>query len=280
MKLSGRRLIAVSLVRLALCIFIACFLCTVSVCQASQAEQHRGQDQPSSGGPDPGRFFFGTSKDAKLGTLGWLLSIDRQHHTGQIFVAPRMIGFSEFNLGEDGTLRFQSLDFFGKNYRFSGILKSDEITGEIQLVDAKSGNPKDKWKLTATQLPAQNPRANQPVPLGRYSNVDYSSEGGDFTGVDIRLFSVGTGTTGLIVFYESYWGEPTLTPLALSQIEMSKGTIQFETETPNGVVHYHLRLTATGGLFSRDDVAHEKGEKAIVLKKRGSVLTAAAGKRM
>ena len=191
-----------------------------------------------------------------------------------------MIGFSEFNLGEDGTLRFQSLDFFGKNYHFSGTLKSDEITGEIQLVDAKSGNPKDKWQLTATQLPPQNSRANQPLSPGRYSNVDYSAEGGDFTGVDIRFFSVGTGMTGMIVFYESYWGEPTFTPLALSRIETSKGAIQFETETPNGVARYHLRPTATGGLFNRDDVAHEKGEKDIVLKKSRSVLTAAAGKRM
>jgi hypothetical protein len=276
MKLIEQRLIAISLVRRALCIFIACFLSTVSVGQASRAEQH---DQPL-GCPDSGRFFWGTSNDAKLGTLAWLFCIDREHHTGQIFVAPRMIGLSEFNLGEDGTLRFQSLDFFGKNYRFGGTLKADQITGEIQLVDAKSGNPKDKWQLTATQLSAQNPHDNQPVSPGRYSNIDYSAEGGDFTGVDIRLFSVGTGTTGMIVFYESYWGEPTFTPLALSQIEMSKGTIQFETETPNGAAHYHLRLTVTGGLFIRDDVAHEKGEKAIVLRKSRSVLTAAAGKRM
>ena len=280
MKVSGTRIVAILAVRSLPWILLGCFLCTVS--SVSQPEQRNGKGQPASGISDSRHFFFGTSNDAKLGPLAWLFCIDKEHLTGQIFVAPRMIGFSKLNLTEDGTLTFQSLDFVGKSYRFNGTLKSDEISGEIQLVEAKSGNPKAKWQLTATQLSAQNAgtTTGQHVSPGRYSNADYSIEGGDVTGVDVRFFSTSTRTTGMIVFYESYWGEPTFTPLALSRIETSKGTIQFETETPNGVARYHLRPTATGGLFNRDDVAHEKGDKDIVLKKGRSVLTAAAGKRM
>jgi hypothetical protein len=228
--------------------------------------------------PDSRHFFFGTSHDAKLGTIAWLFCIDKEHHKGQIFVAPRMIGFSEFNLGDDGTLMFQSLGFFGKKYRFNGTLKSEEITGDMQLVDAKSGSPKNKWQLTATQLSGQNPRRGEATP-GRYSNVDYSGEGGDFTGVDIRFFSKDTGTTGMIVFYESYWGEPTFTPLAFSRVETSKAAIKFEVEMPNGAAHYQIRTTATGGVFTREDAGHEKGEKGVALKRSRSVLTASLGKK-
>lgn len=264
--------------RSVLWILMVGFLGAISSAQASPPEQHHGKGQMAADNSDSQNFFFGTSHDAKLGTMAWLFCIDREHHKGQIFVAPRMIGFSELNLGVDGTLMFQSFDFFGKNYRFKGALKSREITGDMQLVDAKSGNPKNKWQLTATQLSGQKSRPGEVTP-GRYANVDYSTEGGDFTGVDIRFFSTNTGTTGMIVFYESYWGEPTFTPLAFSRVETSEGAIKFEVEMPNGVAHYQVRTTATGGVFNREDAAHEKGEKGVALKRSRSVLTAAPGKK-
>ena len=272
-------MIAICTLRRASCVLTAYFLCIVSLGQASRAEHHHGQGRPVSGsGSDSGRFFFGTSHDAKLGTLAWLLYLDNVHQGGQIFVAPRMVRFSKFELREDGALTFQSLDLVGKNYRFSGTLKSEKIVGEIQLVDGKSGNPIDKWQMNAAQLPAQNARASadRPVGPGGYSNVDYSKEGGDLTGVDIRFFSTSMGTTGMIVFYESYWGEPTLTPLAFSRVEIGKSVIRFETETPSGVARYHLLPTPTGGLFNRDDVTHEKGEKDITLQRNRSAVTTPA----
>lgn len=278
MKNSRARTIRTLGVRSILWILVAGSLCAVSSAQASPPGPRHGKSQTASDNSDSRHFFFGTSHDAKLGTMAWLFCIDKELHEGEIFVPPRMIGFSKINLGGDGTLTFQSLDFFGKKYRFDGTLKSEEITGDMQLIDANSGNPKDKWQLTATQLPSENPRADHTVPA-RYSNVDYSAEGGDFTGVDIRFFSTGTGTTGLIVFYESYWGEPTFTPLALSRIETSKDAIKFDVEMPNGIARYHLRTTATGGLFNRDDVAHEKGEKDIVLKRNRAVLTGVLSKK-
>jgi hypothetical protein len=279
MKASGARAIHTLGFRCLPWVLMVGFLCGVSFARVSLTEQHHEKSQAASDNSESRHFFFGTSPDAKLGTLAWLFYIDKEHHTGQIFVAPRMIEFSEFTLGEDGTLTFQSLDFFGKEYRFNGTLKSEGITGDMQLIDAKAGNPKGKWQLTATQLSPQNPRPGQTLSPERYSNIDYSAEGGDFTGADIRFFSTGMGMTGMIVFYESYWGEPTFTPIALSKIETGKNVIKFEVEMPNGVARYHLRLTATGGLFNRDDVAHEKGEKDIVLKKSRSVLTAPLGRK-
>jgi len=272
MKASGTRTMEIPGLRIIPWILILGLLCIFSFAQKSPAKQHHGESQSAPENSGSRHFYLGTSRDAKLGTLAWLFCIDKEHHTGQIFVAPRMIGFSEFILGEDETLTFQSLDFFGKKYRFSGTLKFQEITGDMQLTDAKSGNPKDEWRLTAAQLSGQNPGPGQVTP-GRYSNVNYSAEGGDLTGVDIRFFSTNTGTTGMIVFYESYWGESTFTPLAFSRVETSEGAIKFDVETPNGVARYQVRTTATGGVFNRDDVAHEKGERPIVLKRSRSPLT-------
>ena len=100
--------------RSVLWILIVGFLGAISSAQASTPEQR----QMASDNSASQNFFFGTSHDSKLGTMAWLFCIDKDRHKGQIFVAPRMVGFSELNLGVDGTLTFQSLDFFGKNYRF------------------------------------------------------------------------------------------------------------------------------------------------------------------
>lgn len=280
MKVSGTRMISVLAPWSLPWVLIVCFMFPLSSSQTSSPEGHYGNSQPAPDISDTRRCFFGTSDDAKLGNLAWLFCIDKEGNGGQIFVAPRMIDFSDFNLLADGTLTFHSINFFDKYYQFAGTLKSGEITGEIQLIDAKSANSKGKWQLTATQISPQNPLSSQSISPARYSNVDYSAEGGDFTGVDIRFFSVGTRTTGMIVFYESYWGEPTFTVLALSRIETSKGTIQFEMKIPDGVAHYRLLLTTTGALFKRDEVAHENGAKGIVLKKSRSVLTTATGRGM
>jgi len=186
-----------------------------------------------------------------------------------MFVAPHMMKFSKLDIGEDGTLRFESPVFIGKQYRFRGVLRSEAISGEMQLINVKSGEAVEKWELAAVLLPAQAVRTNSSLRIGnvRYSNAAYSSEGGDQTGTDIRFLSTGTDTTGMIVFYESYWGEPTFTPLALSEVAMDKGVIQFAVELPDGVARYHLRQTPTGGLFNRDDVPHTTGDKDITLKK-------------
>jgi hypothetical protein len=172
-------------------------------------------------------------------------------------------------------LTFQSLESFGKSYCFSGTLKSKEIVGEIQIVDVKSGKLGGKWQVTATQVPPPQSSAlssGVAVSPRRYSNTDYSSEGGDLTGVDIQFIPSNRGITGMIVFYESYWGEPTFTPLPFLRVEMSKGVIHFETKISKAVARYHILPTPTGALFNRDDVTHEKGEKDIVLK-RGRPIT-------
>jgi hypothetical protein len=214
-------------------------------------------------------LFFGVSNDPELGKLAWLICIDRTHRDGQIFVAPRMLKFSNYALGRSGSLIFQSKDFIGRSYRFNGFIKSGVLVGKIQLIDMKSGGIKESWKLTANPVlpPDSRPSIEQSELNARYSNVAYSSEGGDQTGVDIQLFSTTAGKTGMIVFYESYWGEPTFTPLVLTQVSIKKNVIHFSVEMHEGVAHYHLILTSAGGIFNRDDVPNVKGDEGLVLKK-------------
>jgi len=267
MTANGAMMIKISATRRYLCALIACLFCTICVGQGAQG--HGSSPTTVESRSDSGTSFFGTSHDVRLGTLAWLLHLDKDRQAGEMFVAPRMMKLSQFELAENGTMTFQSPVFVGKEYRFRGTLKSDVLSGEMQLVNAKSGNPIDKWEFTAAPLPPLNAHVNseQPVRNVRYSNVAYSSEGGDQTGVDIQFLPTDGGTTGMIVFYESYWSEPTFTPLALSQVTVDKGAIHFAVELPSGIAHYHLLTTPIGVLFNRDDVPHVKGDKDIVLKR-------------
>jgi hypothetical protein len=267
---NGEKMINVAALRGLMFATLAWVVCAICMGQTAPTIQGHG------GGPSnlesrsvSGTFFFGTSHDAKLGPLAWFIHLDENHRTGEMFVAPRMMKFSKLELREDGTLTFQSPVFVGKEYRFRGTLKSEAISGEMQLVNANSGDPLDKWELAIAALPpSQNSRTASAQQVGnvQYSNTAYSSEGGDQTGTDIRFFSTGTATTGMIVFYESYWGEPTFTPLAFSQVTLDKGVIHFAVDLPSGVARYHLRQTPTGGLFNRDDVSHTADDKDIALK--------------
>ena len=245
---------------LALCVSATSLLCVV--CSGQVVGKKPGDRSTS------GRFFFGTSQEAKHCPSAWLLYLDKEHNSGGIFVVAGLEKFTKFEMRENGTLLFQWTELGDKNYSFDGTLKAGEVAGEVQLVDVHSGTAKYACDMTATELPSQtvSPTPEHPVLAARYSNADYASEGGDPTGVDIRFFSTSKGTEGMITFYEGYWDEPVDTPLALSQIEVGKGVVRFAAETPQGLIHYHLRLTPTGGLFNRDDKA-QQGEKDIPLKK-------------
>ena len=261
------------------CISMMCFLCTFCSGQTPRNISRNGGAQTASRThSDTGRFFFGISQEqnAKHCASAWLLYLNKDHQTGEIFVLASMEKFTKFELGKDGTLVLQWSGFGDDKYRFNGTLKSEELAGDIQLVDARSGYTKYLCEITATELPPQNVHTNlkPQVSPSRYSNVFYVNESGDLIGVDIRFFSTNKGTQGMVVFYESYWDEPVDKPLALSQIEMNKGTIQFAAEISSGIAHYHLLLTSTGGMFYRDDVPHEKGDKGIPIRKKRAVLPA------
>jgi hypothetical protein len=253
MKINTKRLL-----RLKLLLFVSGIaLCKVWSAQTS-GKTNRNQSTH-------GEFFFGTSQDVEHCPSAWLIYLDTGRHDGGIFVVAGMEKFSKFEQRADGTLLFQWSGLGDKNYQFIGTLKASELAGEIQLTDVRSGAGKFACDMIATKLssPAD---PDHPALAARYSNAAYASEGGDPTGVDIRFFSTNKGTAGMITFHEGYWDEPVDTPLALSQIEVGKGTVKFAAETPKGFIHYHLRLTAVGALFNRDD-KDQAGEKSIPLKK-------------
>jgi hypothetical protein len=212
-----------------------------------------------------GRFFFGTSADAKLGTLAWLFYVDRQNHSGQIFVPPRMLKLSKLDINEDGTIGFQSEVFLGRYYRFQGTMHQTEIEGKMELTNSKSGTVRSTWQIRASQLSngGPGPTDRTVVRSGHFSNVNYSGGGGDLVGTDLRILATATGSVGMVVFYESYWGEITFTPFAISHLENDGAVIRFAIETPKGPTNYHLRTTGNEALLYRDDM---KGGKGVALR--------------
>jgi hypothetical protein len=252
--------------RTAICVIATSLLWVACLGQASR--------NAPGGNPALKQYFFGSSQDVQQCASAWLLYLDREHDNGGVFVVANMEQFSKLELARDGRLLFEWSGFGNLHYRFNGALKTSEIAGEVQLVDPRSHLTKHLCSVTATELPPQEAGATpaQQESPARYSNMGYSSEGGDLTGVEIYFFSTPEGTQGMITFYEGYWREPVDTPLLLSEIEIGRGRIRFSAKTPRGVGRYHLILGPRGALFGRDDVAPEERGVDILLKKTPSVL--------
>jgi hypothetical protein len=180
-----------------------------------------------------------------------------------------MIKISKIEEGAKGDLTFQTEQFFaGKAYQFKGILNSEVLSGDLKIIGEKNEKSNGQWKITANKIQESKTAVNSKLQLPiKFSNVDYSNEGGDATGVDIRIFSTRNGLAGLVFFYESLWGETTYTPLAFSKVTLEKKTVRFETKTSKGNTGYHIRLIPTGARFNRDDISHQNGDSDIALKK-------------
>lgn len=180
-----------------------------------------------------------------------------------------MLKLSKLELKEDGNIDFQSDVFLGRYYSFQGNLHSAEIDGKMELVNSKSGTLKDTWQLKATALVGGRTHAitEGVIPSIHFSNVSYSEGGGDLLGVDVQILSTPKGPVGMVVFYESYWGETTFTPFAISRIEEKGPTIRFETETSSGAVKYRLRMIGDNkGFLYRDDAKETKGVSLMRVK--------------
>ena len=242
---------------LVVCIILVCLSATCKL----TAQDDRASGGQATGLSGPGTFFFGKSHDANLGELAWLFYLDSSHRSGQMLIAPRMVTFSDCEWGVDGSIRFQLPEFLGRAYRFNGTLQPSTLKGHLQLVNARTGKSMGDWQLLATSvsLVKHESDAEPSTLIGRFTNEGYSEKGGDQTGVDVRLFSTKGEPAGMIIFYESYWGEPTFIPLALSHVLRENQTIHFETDMPSGLAHYRLLLTQSGGLLSRDDVSRAEG---------------------
>ena len=245
-----------------------CSIAMTLLCGGCLGQASRGTP---GGSVIPKRFFFGGSQSVQQCPSAWLIYLNRERDDGGLFVVANMEPFSRLELARDGGLRFEWLGFGKQRYRFTGTLKAGEITGQIEVVEPRADLPKDLCRIAATELPSQESSTTAESPA-RYSNMAYSSEGGDLTGVDIRFFSTRQGTQGMITFYESYWFEPVNRPLMLSQVEVDKTRIRFAVETSAGVGHYHLVPTSTGTLFGRDDVAPEDRGADVLLEKTLDVL--------
>src|SRR5208337_835915 len=101
------------------CISMMCFLCTFCSGQTPRNISRNGGAQTASRThSDTGRFFFGISQEqnAKHCASAWLLYLNKDHQTGEIFVLASMEKFTKFELGKDGTLVLQWSGFGDDKY--------------------------------------------------------------------------------------------------------------------------------------------------------------------
>jgi hypothetical protein len=225
-------------------------------------EAGHGHQSVATSSRESGRYFLGASHDAEHGTLAWLFYINQKDHSGQMFVAPRMLRLSSLELEENGDIIFRTDIFLGRYYRFRGTLHSTEIVGKMELLNSKSGTVRGAWEVRASALSEGGIHAARegPVPPIHLSNKSYSEAGGDLLGLDVFILPTPRGEAGMVIFYESYWGEGTFTPFAISRVEKEGATIRFQTEGRIGRTGYHLQRTGRATwLLYRDDAKDTKG---------------------
>jgi hypothetical protein len=180
-----------------------------------------------------------------------------------------MLKLSAFELRENGDITFRSSIFLGRYYRFRGTLHLTEIVGKMELVTSNSGTIKRSWQVRASARSGGSAHVmdRESLPSIHLSNVNYSEAGGDLSGVDVVILRGSRRPAGMLVFYESYWGDSTFTPFAILNVERARSTIRFQVKESRGETGYHLRSTRDGKwLLYRDDVKSTKGFALVAMK--------------
>jgi hypothetical protein len=92
------------------------------------------------------------------------------------------------------------------------------------------------------------------VAIRAYSNAQYSDEGGDWTGCDLELRQ-GDGASGYIVFYESFWYEPTLVKLEMTDLRIQDSVATFKLSHKGFSAEYKLEMHDSRATLIRTDLA-------------------------
>lgn len=130
------------------------------------------------------------------------------------------------------------------------------------------------WVLAACLAVAtatSHGRSQKKIPAVEvYSNAFFSTEGGDWVGSDLVLSHDSGNDSGYIVFYESYWLEPTKRALCINDLRMKDGVGHFSLHWEKSLGKYTLKFHENGVVLSRDDAG---SVGPVPLKKQREVTT-------
>lgn len=147
-------------------------------------------------------------------------------------------------------------------YLFTGRKSGKAIIGKIELRSAA-----DRAEILAEDVTLRtlddllDSRPGSGARLGHYSNLEYIEESGDLIGSEVWIASGEEKAIGFIVFYESYWGEATQTPLAMNRLSRTPLGWSFELESfgiqGRKTGKYRLQTTHDGAILYRLDIDKE-----------------------
>jgi len=114
------------------------------------------------------------------------------------------------------------------HYDFEGVVHGGELQGSLVAHSAPSSSGVKEYAVRGLKLDRTPVTIAQSV-AGRYSNVRYVEESGDLVGAELLLFYMDRQISGLVTFYESYWGEPVFVSLPLQSARINGDQIvEFE----------------------------------------------------
>jgi hypothetical protein len=174
------------------------------------------------------------------------------------------------DLSASGSLKFQTVEFTGQAYfyTFEGASSPDGSQISGKLVRHSRNSPGDIREHTIRGFPIEVRQPQNPL-FGRYSNAQGTGQAsGDTVGAELYLFSFTGSAPGFIIFYESYWDEPTFVPFTLSKIDLLTPTkFNFEIVTPDGLAKYTASLSVRQAVIRRIDGPAAAADAGITLRK-------------
>ena len=215
---------------------------------------------------DPSRTLVGVFEEPGIGRATLLFCTGKDGTVTSMFSPPRFLGIHEQSNRANGDVQLRS-DVFGGDrfYDFKGRKLGREIVGQLQLRSAKDDAIVLSGGLTLKRV-SDLLHSGKGVfaKLMHYSNAEFIQESGDIIGAEIWVASTRRSAIGFVVFYESYWGEPTQVPLAMEELRRDSSTLAFELQTPE-TNRYHLKTAPGKATLSRSDQP-KSTESSILLK--------------
>ena len=210
---------------------------------------------------DPGRLLLGELDGGEPGKQMLLFCTDKNGNITAMFEPPGFLALQQRVEGEEIKLQSETLPN-GRFYLFTGRKSSKAITGKIELCSTGGGSEVLAAETTLRTLnDLLDSRPGSGARLRHYSNVRFVEESGDLIGSEIWIASRKEKGIGFIVFYESYWGEATQTPLAMNRLSRTPLGWRFELEGFGIQGHktgqYRLQRTHGGAILYRLDIEKE-----------------------
>jgi hypothetical protein len=103
---------------------------------------------------------------------------------------------------------------------------------------------------------------NRSQTLTAYSSAVYSEEAGEWAGADVVLRRAANGDSGFIIFYESYWLEPTYKVFCIDDLRIDGSTGHFSLHSNNFKGRYTIKFRKKSIQLNRDD---EKSTGPVVM---------------